>query len=333
MCGIVGYSGETTLDITELKSMLLMAEDRGSDSTGVATPEQILKKAVKARHFIKRGDIPTSNTVIGHTRAKTTGAVCDKNSHPFQSGDMVGVHNGYINNFYTLRRDERTTTMEVDSEIIWHVLNKYGLKEGIPKLRGSFALAWLDGDKHLNLYRHTNPIYIGHKNDNIYFGSKSNYLEALGCRDVESLNEHERVTISGGTIIETEDLSDYKPKVKTYNHSHRRNNYSWCGTENDKKKSKKEEKGGTGIRSTHSPKFAPNDAYYVCIKDGPVLYYWFGDTTYTTVTIEPVYVGVDYEWKEQFNLDIVEQQVDLENQFPAVFQTKTIQNIIKTQNN
>ena len=38
-------------------------------------------------------------SIIGHTRAATTGAVTTRNAHPFSYGSIIGAHNGIIDNW------------------------------------------------------------------------------------------------------------------------------------------------------------------------------------------------------------------------------------------
>lgn len=310
MCGIVGASSKDVIDPSEVRILLLLAQDRGGDSTGLAIPDEIIKKAESADEFVSR-HIPETNQFIGHTRAKTTGAISDRNAHPFKVGSLVGTHNGMISNWFKLKKDEGINDIEVDSEIIWHLMGKYGLEETIPKLQGSFALAWLDSDNDLNLYRHSNPIWIGRKQGSLYYGSNKYYLEVIDCEDIESLKEHHHLVIRDGEVQEEVDLSHIKPKQSTSYYGA----YPYQGYQRTPQK---------------RPVFAPNEASFVETLEGDLIYYWFNPTN-TIINIEPVYKGTSIpSFRESYVLSNPKNVDTIENFFPEVLQSKKVQQIIKS---
>ena len=111
MCGIVAYIGQKEAFPIVL-SGLKRLEYRGYDSAGVALLKEgninIFKKEGKVANLeasVVGHDI-SANRGIGHTRWATHGVPNDENSHPHtsQSGDLVIVHNGIIENYDTLKK-------------------------------------------------------------------------------------------------------------------------------------------------------------------------------------------------------------------------------------
>lgn len=194
MCGIVGIGrriaytfpkeSETTKMVDAFKHMLVAAQDRGRDATGVlvgatdkaintgATPKHegkeyigygMVKDHVPAEDFIhgeKFGKIMSTvaartHVLIGHTRAATGASPMDNhNNHPHAAGNIVGVHNGYIRNWRALAvRHSLQMQGKCDSEVIFALLNKfigdgYNYKEAVTKttdeLEGNYAVVFVD---------------------------------------------------------------------------------------------------------------------------------------------------------------------------------------------
>ncbi|HEY4790221.1 MAG TPA: glutamine--fructose-6-phosphate aminotransferase, partial [Actinomycetes bacterium] len=111
MCGIVGYAGrQQALPI--LLAGLRRLEYRGYDSAGVAVLDggevQVVRKAGKlsALEEVLGSDTALEGaTGIGHTRWATHGQPTDRNAHPHLDcgGRVAVIHNGIIENFYSLR--------------------------------------------------------------------------------------------------------------------------------------------------------------------------------------------------------------------------------------
>ena len=113
MCGITGYIGYREaypIIINGLKRL----EYRGYDSAGVMLfdGEQInlAKTKGKVQSLEEKVDKEISKKGIlgvGHTRWATHGIPNDVNSHPHtsQSGDLVIVHNGIIENYDTIKQE------------------------------------------------------------------------------------------------------------------------------------------------------------------------------------------------------------------------------------
>ncbi len=132
MCGIVGYVGPreaTPIILNGLKRL----EYRGYDSAGVAVLNgsqiEVRRDAGKLQQLI---DLVAKSPLtgapgIGHTRWATHGAPSAKNAHPHvgNSGRVVVVHNGIVENFLELKEELAsegvTFNSDTDTETIVHI--------------------------------------------------------------------------------------------------------------------------------------------------------------------------------------------------------------------
>lgn len=112
MCGIVGYIGEknaTNIILNGLKRL----EYRGYDSAGIAVLQDgkiaLRRDAGKLQRLAETlQNSPIAGKVgIGHTRWATHGVPSERNSHPHvgESGSVVVVHNGIVENFLSLKEE------------------------------------------------------------------------------------------------------------------------------------------------------------------------------------------------------------------------------------
>ena len=114
MCGITGYIGYRDaypIVINGLKRL----EYRGYDSSGIMMFDgeniQLSKTKGKVADLEaitnKEAQRKVGKIGIGHTRWATHGVPNDVNSHPHssQSGNLVIVHNGIIENYDALRKE------------------------------------------------------------------------------------------------------------------------------------------------------------------------------------------------------------------------------------
>lgn len=118
MCGIVGYNGK--ISATEvIFDGLARLEYRGYDSVGVAVCDTdklaVAKSAGRVRDLRSQisGKLPNSMIGIGHTRWATHGRPSDANAHPHTScdGKIAVVHNGIIENYLELKREDRKSVV------------------------------------------------------------------------------------------------------------------------------------------------------------------------------------------------------------------------------
>ena len=128
MCGIVGYIGHREAYPIILEGLKRL-EYRGYDSAGIAlfdgTDLKVSKTKGKVADLQNRLENEISihgNLGIGHTRWATHGVPNDVNSHPHysNSGDLVIIHNGIIENYEALKKElkKRGYSFKSDTEII-----------------------------------------------------------------------------------------------------------------------------------------------------------------------------------------------------------------------
>jgi len=164
MCGIVGYAGnQQALPI--LLEGLRRLEYRGYDSAGVAVLDggelQVVRKAGKLEALeqaLGSDGALSGLSGIGHTRWATHGQPTDRNAHPHLdcSGRVAVIHNGIIENFYTLRAqleaEGHRFASQTDTECVAHLVEAAlakglafpdAVRTALQRLEGSFALAVL----------------------------------------------------------------------------------------------------------------------------------------------------------------------------------------------
>jgi glucosamine 6-phosphate synthetase-like amidotransferase/phosphosugar isomerase protein len=206
MCGIIGASLPDAINPNVVKALLLMAQERGDHATGIGTKDEVIKSAKSAREFIVDLEVPKTNTIVGHTRFATVGSrYMDDNAHPFVYGKNVVTHNGGISNWKDIEKSSLGVKFTVDSQAAAYLINKYNFKSVPKKMKGSFALAWINGED-LNLYRHTNPIYIGKYNGGIVYGSNERYLEIVGASEIQPLPEHVHNVYRNGKLVSSNEV-------------------------------------------------------------------------------------------------------------------------------
>ncbi len=139
MCRIFGFRSvilsQVHKSLISADNALISQSQKHSDGWGVAyyidqTPHIIksTKSAIKDQLFKKVSGIVSSQTVIAHIRKATQGELSILNSHPFQFGKWVFVHNGNVKNFEDKRKRlislistdlKRFFLGETDSEILF----------------------------------------------------------------------------------------------------------------------------------------------------------------------------------------------------------------------
>jgi len=116
----------------------MQQSDRHPDGWGVAyynagAPHVIksIASAMEDQLFQRVSGIVASETVLAHLRKATQGALSIINTHPFQFGQWVFVHNGNIANFAEIRQDlvarvppvlRRFILGDSDSEVLFYLV-------------------------------------------------------------------------------------------------------------------------------------------------------------------------------------------------------------------
>jgi glucosamine--fructose-6-phosphate aminotransferase (isomerizing) len=185
MCGIVGYIGYREAYPIVIKGLKRL-EYRGYDSAGVMLYDGNDIKLSKTKGKVvdleakALNEITTNGTIgIGHTRWATHGVPNDVNSHPHvsNSGDLVIIHNGIIENYAPLKVElikrgyvfHSDTDTEVLVNLIEEVQKKEKLKLGkavqvaLNQVFGAYAIAVFDkkNPDEIVVARLGSPLAIG----------------------------------------------------------------------------------------------------------------------------------------------------------------------------
>ncbi len=206
MCGIVGYVGRRQAAPILLDSLSRL-EYRGYDSAGLAVRNgtalaEVVKATGKLVHLadkVDQGRALIGCCGIGHTRWATHGDPSMANAHPHVSGncsgsgsgavqsDVVGVHNGIIENYTELKEKllrhgylfYSDTDTEVAVKLVDYYYKKYkigpvdAITRTMVRIRGSYALALMFRDYPDEIFaaRKDSPLIIGTEDGESYLAS------------------------------------------------------------------------------------------------------------------------------------------------------------------
>ena len=136
MCGIVGYIGKRDAYPIIIKGLQRL-EYRGYDSAGIAIYDGNDIRLSKTKGKVSdlqsqlEKETSTKGTLgIGHTRWATHGVPNDINSHPHysNSGDLVIIHNGIIENYEAIKTElvkrGYTFTSDTDTEVLINLIEE-----------------------------------------------------------------------------------------------------------------------------------------------------------------------------------------------------------------
>jgi len=141
MCGIVAYIGNREAYPVIIKGLKRL-EYRGYDSAGIALMDgeiNVYKCKGKVSDLEEHiGNKNINGTIgIGHTRWATHGVPNDVNAHPHssESGNLVMIHNGIIENYGTLKKElsrlDYTFESDTDTEVLVYLIDHIQQKENI----------------------------------------------------------------------------------------------------------------------------------------------------------------------------------------------------------
>lgn len=220
MCGIVGYVGYKQVSPVLLDGLKRL-EYRGYDSAGIAVRTAdgtiaIRKSEGKLSRLAAQlnGRAPQGTLGMGHTRWATHGAPNDVNAHPHtdESGRVVVIHNGIIENYAELREQLKARghvfQSQTDTEIFAHLVEQEfdalgasgatqlidAVRASLKQVRGAYSFVIMDARVPDLLIgaRHFSPLIVG-VGDN----------ENLFASDIPALLEHTRraLIIEDGEVV------------------------------------------------------------------------------------------------------------------------------------
>ncbi len=192
MCGIVGYIGHREAYPIIIKGLQRL-EYRGYDSAGIALYDgddinlSKTKGKVDDLKSLSERSISLKGTLgIGHTRWATHGVPNDINSHPHfsNSGDLVIIHNGIIENYESIKKELLKRgyhfVSDTDTEVLVNLIEEVKKKENVKlgkavqialnQVVGAYAIAVFDRQKpdEIVVAKLGSPLAIG-IGDNEFF--------------------------------------------------------------------------------------------------------------------------------------------------------------------
>lgn len=214
MCGISGYIGNK-VNIEKMKILGILNDTRGKHSCGIYYGNQVVwgvdKQArlpeLLANHIIEDAIVDINPTLmLMHSRSATMGAHTKGNAHPItiskrDSGlianspegpyDMVGVHNGKIDNFYNMRekfiKQLPFAQFDIDSKILMGrlFLNQEHPEEVLLEYEGAASIMYTYDNESLFVFRgeadgdEERPLVYLQEPEGWYFSSLPEPLEII----------------------------------------------------------------------------------------------------------------------------------------------------------
>ena len=172
MAGLIGRN-LFQCDVDIFKELLYVTSLRGMHSTGVMGAKEtkkgwtwaVEKEVLSAPDFIKKHDKTVFDSFhkcdifMGHCRDATVGDVTEENSHPFDTPNLIGAHNGTLRE-YKYRSDKTKT----DSQMMFEEMSEKGILPVLQDLHAlsAYAVSIFDkktGELHLARNYHR-PLYV-----------------------------------------------------------------------------------------------------------------------------------------------------------------------------
>lgn len=233
MCGLVGIiTSKHEQKYEDLFTQGLVLDTiRGKHSTGVAVVQggdcETHKLPVPGIDFIDSKSykdilqftaLHRPVAMMGHNRAATLGKVNKVNSHPFDVGPIVGMHNGTLRRYTKL---EGYGEFGTDSETLFDHLSRNSLNNTLNNTEGAYCLVWWEAESNsVNIIRNSErPLFMAtlKGKDTVVYGSELEMIMWLCSRngyEVENVYEPAENTLYTFDLASKE-VS--KPRVKKLN--------------------------------------------------------------------------------------------------------------------
>ncbi|MDO9037362.1 MAG: glutamine--fructose-6-phosphate transaminase (isomerizing) [Lutibacter sp.] len=220
MCGIAGYLGFRKAYPIVINGLQRL-EYRGYDSAGVVLVDgnemslyKTKGKVSDLKKIMKQNNVE-GNLALGHTRWATHGVPNDENSHPHlsNSGNLVIVHNGIIENYDTIKKElitrGYTFKSDTDTEVLINLIEEvkiknncklgYAVQMALTSVVGAYAIAVFDISK-------PNEIIVAKLGSPIAIGIGENNSEFFVASDASPFIEYTRNAI----YLEDEEMAIIK---------------------------------------------------------------------------------------------------------------------------
>ena len=230
MCGIVAYLGKKEAYPILVKGLHRL-EYRGYDSAGIA----LLSKNEDIRLYKCKGKVSdleqfasgkniTGTLGVGHTRWATHGVPDDKNAHPHfsESGNLVIIHNGIIENYASLKKELQNRgyvfKSDTDTEVLVYLIENIQKNEGVDlftavmtalnQVIGAYAIVILSKDNPDLMIgaKKGSPLVVGIGQDNEFFIASDATPIIEYTRNVVYLNDEEIVLLERGKELKIKTL-------------------------------------------------------------------------------------------------------------------------------
>ena len=231
MCGIVGYIGHRDAYPIILKGLKRL-EYRGYDSAGIALYDENHIKLSKTKGKVDdlekkiQDEISITGTLgIGHTRWATHGIPNDVNSHPHfsNSGNLVIIHNGIIENYESLKKElinrGYSFRSDTDTEVLVNLIEDIMVNENIMlgkavhialnQVVGAYAIAVFDKNKpnEIVVAKLGSPLAIGIGDDEFFIASDASpFIEYTN--NAIYLEDEEMAVVRRGKDIKVRKIKD-----------------------------------------------------------------------------------------------------------------------------
>ncbi len=231
MCGIVGYIGHREAYPIIMKGLQRL-EYRGYDSAGIALFDGKDINLSKTKGKVNDLKLKSENSIslkgklgIGHTRWATHGVPNDVNSHPHysNSGDLVIIHNGIIENYESIKKElvkrGYSFSSDTDTEVLVNLIEEVKKKEDVllgkavqialNQVVGAYAIAVFDVNKpdEIVVAKLGSPLAIGIGDNEFFIASDASpFIEFTN--NAVYLDDHEMAIIRLGKEIKLRKIKD-----------------------------------------------------------------------------------------------------------------------------
>ncbi len=193
MCGIVAYIGKKQASPIIMEGLKRL-EYRGYDSAGISIYNSGLKtfkkqgKVLELEKIIEGHDL-TGTVGIGHTRWATHGPPNDVNAHPHtsNSGEIVLIHNGIIENYANLKAAlidlDYTFKSETDTEVLVNLIEEVqksrnlsieeAVRQSLNMVVGAYAIVVMDAKDPSKIIgaKNSSPLVCGVGDEELFLAS------------------------------------------------------------------------------------------------------------------------------------------------------------------
>ncbi len=222
MCGIFGQISTSGINQDKLKTLVVHAEQRGMDSSGLifdhAGSYKIARADYSIEKLLKKTKLGNAKVVFGHSRLITNGLA---DNQPVVHGQIAAVHNGIIVNADDIWQQlDVKRQQKIDSEVIVGIAEQHlvdggseaDLAEKILGLcKGVVACALLLPNLgKLLLFSNNGSLYLGQSEGDWYFSSESYPLTQINCQAIEQVKTVKILDIPKAN--KDFDIVDYKSR-------------------------------------------------------------------------------------------------------------------------